>query len=99
MKPRRLIVWFIDSYSTCDGFRLEYLGAVARPYPNLGSFLYCAESGFTGTLVQRLACFEHLNELQQSPLASLRFFCVVQSIENGIAVLAVERFEELSCNR
>jgi hypothetical protein len=45
-----------------------------------GSFPNCTAYEFTGTLVQRLACFEHLNELQQSPLASLGFFSVVQSL-------------------
>ena len=78
---------------------IELVKRLIRASHGTGSSLYRAGSGFTGTLVQRLACFEHLNELQQSSLAGLRFFCIVQSIENGIAVLAVERFEELSRNR
>src|SRR6185295_8268840 len=45
--------------------------------------------------MQSFARLEHTNELLQSPLARLRSLRVLQSVENRIAVLAVERLKEL----
>src|SRR6266516_6297193 len=47
--------------------------------------------------MQSLARLQHLNELPEPPLARLRLLGVVQSVENRIAVLAVERLKELLC--
>src|SRR5437660_11519731 len=53
--------------------------------------------------MQRLARLQHLNELLQPSLARLRLLGIVQSVENRIAVLAVERLKELlgtgTCNQ
>src|SRR2546428_5486772 len=47
--------------------------------------------------MQGLARLQHLNELLQPSLARLRLLGVLQSVENRIAVLAVERLKELLC--
>src|SRR5881396_2016153 len=47
--------------------------------------------------MESLARLQHLNELPEPPLARLRLLGVVQSVENRIAVLAVERLKEFLC--
>jgi hypothetical protein len=49
MKLRRLIVWFMNSPSTCNGFRFEYPGAVAQQYPNLNGRLSIRPVPASGT--------------------------------------------------
>src|SRR5438094_253322 len=53
-------------------------------------------SGSPALRVELLVAFEHVNKADEAASAGLRLLCVLEPIEDGVAVGAVQGFEERS---